>query len=234
MENEHRVPSASMRARQGLVLGWAFVGVFAACIVVASINELTADDAVGGARAVDSFVDAWQRMRTETYLLDATYVRRAASTGVELPSQVVIAQRPPDRVVRQFGGISGRFDDQMLLCGARPDAEDATCELGEPGRSYEESVAREVDVLRTYVDGAQPLYSVLAAGDCYVLRRQRVQPLSPYGETARFCFDAATGSPRLIEIDHGNGVTETTTATEVRDEVRDEDLDVELPDRDGG
>jgi hypothetical protein len=168
-------------------------------------------------------------MRTGTYVLEADYVRRSAVTGSELPGAIVIAQRPPERVVRQFGGVSGRIGDQPLLCGARPTGE-PECQLGTPGRSFDESVARELEVLRTYFEPDGPTYQVLADGDCFTLRRLREVPTVPYGKTARFCFDAATGATSSIEVDHGDGVSETTTARELRSVVRDSDLAVELPD----
>jgi hypothetical protein len=215
-----------MRARGGAVVGGAAVVAFAACIVVASVLAVLDEGAVGGARAADRFVAAWERMRTGTYVLEADFVRRSES-GSELRGAIVIAQRPPERVIRQFGGVSGRLDDQPLLCGARPSG-DPECRLGSAGRSFDESVSHEVEVLRTYFDPDAPLYTVVAAGDCFRLRRQRELPLAPYGETARFCFDERTGATRLIEVDHGDGITEVTTAREIRTDVRDADLAVDL------
>jgi hypothetical protein len=223
---EHRVRSSTVRARRGLVAGWSVVVAYAALCAGVTIVALNDDDAVRGEQAIDGFLDAWERYRSGTYLLEANAVRVSDTTGARLPSRLVLAQRPPDRVVRQHGGITGRLGDQVLTCGARPNRPRPTCSLGPPGRSFDDAVAREVDILRTYVTGERPAYHVAGRGDCYFLTRLRPIP-SPLGDEARFCFDGDTGATRLVRVDFGD-VLSVTEATEIRGTVTDKDLDVGL------
>jgi hypothetical protein len=202
------------------------VGAYAALCAAVALVAITDDEAVRGEHAIDEFLSAWERYRSGTYLLEANAVRLSDTTGARLPSRLVLAQRPPDRVVRQHGGISGRLDDQVLTCGARPGGSRQACALGPRGRSFEEAVAREVGTLRTYLTGDRPPYRVAGRGDCFFLTRLRPIP-SPLGLEARFCFDGDTGATRLIRVDFGD-VLAVTEATEIRDAVSDKDLDVGL------
>jgi hypothetical protein len=206
-----------------VVLGWVFVVAYAALLAAVSIATVTGDDVETGSRAAERFVQAWERNRSATYVLEATFVRRSGSTDSQLPAAVVVAQRPPMRVVHQFGGILGQIRDKPLVCGARPTGK-PTCYLGTAGRSFAESVAYEVKVLRTYFTGRSPVYTVLADGSCFSLRRQYFQPVAPYGAVARLCFDRATGAARFFRVAYDNGVTETTTARTIRTTVTDADL----------
>jgi hypothetical protein len=224
--DEHRVPSSDVRARRGLVAGWAVVVVYAALCAAVAVNTARDDRATRGDEAITQFLEAWERYRSQTYMSEAESRRVSRSTGNELPSTLVIAQRPPDRVVRQHGGITGRRDDQVLSCGARPNGGDPTCTLTPGRRTFDESVDREVEILRTYVTGERPAYRVVGEGECFTLVRLRPFP-TQFGLEARFCFDERTGATRSTRVDFGD-VEVVTEARTIRTTVTDEDLDVGL------
>jgi hypothetical protein len=216
------------------VAGLALVAVYAVVALWVTVDTLRSerlDPATRPARgeeAAERFVAAWERSRTATFVATGTVERRSATTGAVLRSADVVAQRPPQRLHRAFGGIDGRDDDRVLLCPASPDGEPAPpCQLGPPGGpTYEESVQAEVEALRSLVLGPDRIYDVTADGTgCFDLRLRRVEPRAPYGVGARLCFDPATGAPIRREVRHEGGVTETLVVHDLRSEVTDGDLE---------
>lgn len=173
-------------------------------------------------------VAAWERSREATFVTEGTYERHSEVTGATIASEDYVAQRPPRRVHRQLGGVDGRDDDRLLVCPAAPEGEDeAPCRLGAPGgRTYAQSVEREVAGLRSLVSGASRLYSVTAGGPgCFDLELLRVDPRAPFGIEASFCFDAASGAPAGHRVRHEGGIEEIVVVTEIRTDVTDEDLE---------
>jgi hypothetical protein len=221
-----------MRARRGLVIGWTLVALFAVALVAVTVTTPDHDVARGAAEAddvvVEDFVDAWERSLRATFVRSGTFERRSEVTGAVISSEDVLAQRPPRRLHRQLGGVSGRDDRRMIVCPAGPEGEEAPpCTIGEPaGNTYEEDVVTTVENLRGYVEGTTPVYGVERAGDgCFALTQLRVEPRAPFGVEARFCFDAATGAPTDTRVAYAGGVVEVVAVTGLTDTVRDQDLD---------
>lgn len=205
-------------------------GVVVAALVV--LGAVAAVDLAGregppAAPEVDpaaELVEAWERTRTATYHATGTFERRGAD-GAELSVPVEVAQRPPDRVLRQFGGVTGRRGDRPLECPAPAGTAGAGCRLGAPGPSFDALVDDEVAAFRRLVAGDHPLYEVAGAGDgCWRMTRTRPDPRSGFGVTADLCVDAATGALRSVSIDHG-AVDERTTYDEISTVVTDADLE---------
>jgi hypothetical protein len=175
-----------------------------------------------GPEAAEAFVDAWARSRLETYYVRSE-VQRTTPNG-ELASELEVAQRPPDVVRRQYGGLWGRQGDRTVSCTV-DDREVATCGPGdETLPPYEDEVAEEVSRWAAYVEGDHPLYRVSTTGDgCFDLRLTRLYPEAPYGTDTQFCFDPATGAMISSRIVREEG-TDVMTAVEVRAEVTDADF----------
>ena len=176
----------------------------------------------------ERFVDAWEQSRRGTFVMSAEFVRTTAD-GRELRSTVEWAQRPPDRLIVQFGSASGQLDGRPVGC-TTDGGGFYRCGQGEPGAAdFDEALAAELAVLRTYVEGDAPLYRV--SGDsqviedraCFDLELDRPIVSPPYGERARFCFDAETGAPVFLRVERLEA-TDVTEATAVRAEVSDDDL----------
>jgi hypothetical protein len=216
-----------------MVVGWVLVACFAGALVVATV---TTDDAVlrpgtrpdDGAAAAD-FVEAWERARLATFVRTGTFERRSDVTGSAISSEDVLAQRPPQRVHRQLGGVDGRDDRRLISCPSPPEgATPEECTLGEPeGPSYAEDVASEVAALHTLVEGEAPVYAVGRSSDrdCFDLVQLRVEPRAPFGREAQFCFDEATGAPTNSRVTYEGGIVEVVVTTDLRAEVTDQDLE---------
>ncbi|MFP5256640.1 MAG: hypothetical protein ACLGI8_12430 [Acidimicrobiia bacterium] len=222
-----------MRARSGPVLGRLAIVAWVGLLAVTAMAEIRAPDrdrsgADPGPEAADALVDAWARSRRATFVTTGTYERRSDVTGAAVASEDVVAQRPPRRLHRQLGGVNGRDDDRLLVCPAPPPGENpAPCRLGPAGGpTYEESVEREVEGLRSILLGPDPLYAV-ARGEpgCFRLDLRRPDPRAPFGIEASFCFDPATGAPTGSRVRHEGGVEEVVVVTDVRTEVTDADLE---------
>lgn len=221
-----------MRARRGVVLGWVVVAAYATALVLVAVTTtdgtLRPGDRPDDGLAAERLIDAWERSRTATFLRSATFERRSEVTGAVISSEDVLAQRPPQRIHRQLGGVDGRDDDRLVVCPAPPAGETGgVCQLGEPGGpTYAEDVADELAGLRSILRGDDPLYAV-AEGDeegCFELAQLRSDPRAPFGTEAQFCFDAATGAPSNSRVGYGGGIVEVVTVTEIETVVTDGDL----------
>jgi hypothetical protein len=223
-----------MRARAGTILGWSALVVYAALLTWVTAQALRDPDldrtASSPEQAAAHLVVAWQRSREATFVTTGTYERHSEVTGATIASEDVLAQRPPRRLHRQLGGVEGRDDDRLIVCPAPPaGAEDerAPCLLGPPaGTTYVESVAREVEGIRSLTHGDDPLYVVREPQPgCFELELARVDPRAPFGVAGSFCFDAATGAPTSRRVRHAGGISEVLVVTSVESDVSDADLE---------
>jgi len=210
-----------VRARRGTIIGACVVGAYAALLVVVGVSAVVAgsDDDLAAGR----FVSAYERSQLATYSMKGTYTRRSVSTDAEISSPVVEAQRPPERLRAQFGGVQGQIGDQLVVCGAVRGATTGKRCTWSRVAPYKDLVAQQVAVVRTYLSGDDPLYEVVQDGRCFDLRRTRYDPRPPYGEAARLCFDSETGALERIRV-RNTGVVDETVATELRPTVVDADL----------
>jgi len=221
-----------MRARRGVVVGWLTVGLYAAALVVVAATTtdgvLRPGDRPDDGSAATELIGAWERSRTATFVRFGTFERRSDVTDAAIASEDVLAQRPPQRLHRQLGGVDGRDGDRLIVCPAPPaGAAAGECHLGDPGGdTYEEDVAAELAGLRSILGGATPLYAVARAGraGCFDLAQLRSDPRAPFGIEARFCFDADTGAPADSRVRYEGGIVEVLAVTEIRSEVTDDDL----------
>ncbi len=221
-----------MRARRRVVVGWLAVGLYAAALLAVaattSNGSLEPGERADDGTAARELISAWKRSRTASFVRFGTFERRSEVTGAVISSADVLAQQPPRRIHRQLGGVDGRDDDRIVVCPAPPPGQGASaCRLGEPGGpTYDESVAAELDGLRSILLGPAPLYAVARGGDdgCFDLAQRRVDPRAPFGIEARFCFDPASGAPAGSRVHYAGGIVEVVSVTEIRGVVTDRDL----------
>jgi hypothetical protein len=222
-----------MRARRGLILGWSVVAAYAAALLVVAVTttdgRLRPGDRPDDGSAAVELIDAWERARTATFVRSGTFERRSTVTGAVITSEDVLAQRPPQRLHRQLGGVDGRDDDRVIVCPA-PRTGEATggeCRLGGPGGpTYAEDVASELAGLRSILQGPTPLYGV-ARGDeagCFDLAQLRSDPRAPFGTESQFCFDAATGAPANSRVQYEGGIVEVVIVAAIEADVTAADL----------
>ncbi|HZQ84132.1 MAG TPA: hypothetical protein VFA83_04810 [Acidimicrobiales bacterium] len=181
-----------------------------------SVPSLTAQR-----RAATAFLAAWRRSLEGTWAIDAVFERRIGTKRVTY--DVHEARRPPDHLRVAGGTVEGSVNGRVVACTTGADGA-LTCRDGGPASPYPDEVRKELDLLSGYFFAANPLYRAEAAGTgCFhlVLRHTILAP--PYGQTARFCFDAETGAPSLSEV-HKRGSVDVTHTTAVRAEPTAADL----------
>ena len=204
-------------------LGLAGVVTLAILMAVA-VGDAWRDDGATEASPADALVEAWHRSRTATYHASGTF-ERSRPGGNRLEVDVEIAQRPPDRLVRQFGEVSGYRRGRALECPAPLGDDPLECRPGRRAGPYEAVVAREVARFAALVTGPDPLYEVRSADPgCWEMTRTRNDPRSGFGLEATICVDERTGAVRSIVVDHG-AVDERTVYDDISTEVTDEDLE---------
>lgn len=194
------------------------------CVLVAAAG--CSGDGDDAPAAIESFLDAYERSRTATYVAEQTFTR-AAEDGRSISYPRRIVQRPPDdRLVIGGGQAEGRLDGMVVLCSTSPDGT-SRCDEGAEADPYSEEVHEEVANLRSLVEGETAIYEVRAGEDgCWSLHLRR-QVLTPtYGQQAGFCFDEATGAPLRTDVVR-EGVTDTVVTEAVRTEVTAADLRID-------
>lgn len=176
--------------------------------------------------AATAFVTAWERRLMSTWAVEGQSERsRLDGTAGELRTAFRAAQRPPDRIVEQYGAVDARRDGRSIGCGATVEGSDVlTCTDRGEAEPYTAQVSEELIRLRALVLGDEPAYTVTGRGDgCFDLTVVKADPAPPLGDTASFCFDEATGAMRSSEI-LSVGVLDRTFATAIRPTVTDADL----------
>jgi hypothetical protein len=177
--------------------------------------------------ASEAFVTAFQRSIEGTYVVEADYTR-VLTDGRTLRSRALVAQRPPDSVRRQFGGITGTVAGRTVTCSSELGGQ-FHCGGSAPAPDPTATMQQEMDNLRSYF--APPaLYRATSAGtDCFKLTQDRPSAVLPFGSAAKFCFDPGTGAIRIL-TQRLEGATDTFEATLVRGEVTDADFSLAADD----
>lgn len=171
--------------------------------------------------AADAFVEAWERSRTSTYL-SGSLLRRTISSSMTMELPIVVAQRPPDRVVSTGGSVQSDVGGENTVCDEQLDGI-VRCGSGGSADDHDERVEAEIETLRSYFDTDTPVYRVSQSGMCFDLRLTAALQAPPYGQNARFCFDDVSGAPTLQRVERAEGTDEVTLVT-VRTDVSDDDI----------
>jgi hypothetical protein len=222
------VPTSRLLGRAtlaGAVTGLAVTVV----LVVAGPLRLPAQ--ADRADVTDEFLAAWERSRRGTYLVRGTFERRQPG-GAVLTGPTELVQRPPDRLVRRMGSVTGTLDGTPVACTS--DTGEVRCvtpaEDEPPPADYDAAVRAELDAFREWFTPAganlRPRYRVVrdAEAGCFDLVLAVPGAEAPYGTDARVCFDEATGAPRLSQRRFENGIVEIERAETIVSTVTDADL----------
>jgi hypothetical protein len=186
-------------------------------LTLAPVDTGVPADHQANARA---FILAWQKYRQSTFRVELTFERTLAD-GRSLKTERVMVQQPPRRVVRQTGSVSAIEGGATVSCDT---VEDQTVCTPSTTADYDRLVNDELVAWATAFAGATPTYIVEAPEPgCYGLRLVRPLVAAPYGSTARFCFDAASGALRSREVDRDTA-TDTEEATRISTTVTDADF----------
>lgn len=218
-----------------VVAGMVLISV--AVVAITGLGDGASDGSstpttVISAQVVDDFLDDFETSLTATFTARSTFERRRGE-DLLLADDLTVVQRPPDRLTRREGSVSGRLDGQAVSCTGSGD--DAVCLVGSEPVDVDAEVEDQTATLRGYVTGPELLYGVSAmeptevtrlGGEddrCYSLELLRQLPVAPYGTLARFCFDPDTGAPTLLRVERPEAV-DLTQAVELSGRVTDEDL----------
>jgi hypothetical protein len=181
----------------------------------------------GQVEAARSFLEDWNRSRLVTVRVESVSVRETIA-GERLETDILLVQRPPDRLVSRLGGIVGIYDGRPVTCDSGASG-DLTCSPVSTSETYQERLDDELVVFASYLAGDDPAYLIREIDDaCYELVANRRDVLLEYGERSEFCFDPATGALVSTVTDFGS-VVETTEAVTVSTQVTDADFTELLP-----
>lgn len=197
--------------------------VVAAALVVTGV--LDRDTTTTGDEAAEQLVAAWERHRSGTFVVESDWRRTKRSSGSTLHSATLLVQRPPDRVLRQFGAVRGQLNGSPVRCSSDPVGGYRCFASDAVAPPYEDEVADELDALRSSVLGATAIYTVRADGDCFTLELIAPYPDPPYGRRGQLCFDPSTGALRYLRRELAE-ITEEQEAVAIRTEVGDADFDL--------
>ncbi|HEY5153165.1 MAG TPA: hypothetical protein VIJ47_00425, partial [Acidimicrobiales bacterium] len=205
-----------LAAAAGIVVGLV---VAALVIVGAGIGGRAAPKPKPDATV--EFIAAFQRSLGATFVAKADFTR-VLDDGRTLESAAFTAQRPPDRIQRQFGGITGTVAGSQIMCSTTVDGQ-FHCGPAAPAGDPNASLAKQLQNLQSYF--ADPALYRVVEGDpgCFELTQVRPLPLAPYGSSATMCFDEATGAIRYLE-QRLEGAIDTYKAVEIRGFATDQDF----------
>lgn len=210
-----RPPTRLLAGLAGVVVG---IGVSVA-LVLSGTLELPRV----GTNDAPAFLEAYERSRRATFAMDAAF-SRTMPDGRRLESAAFVAQRPPDTIRRQLGGLSGVVAGRRLNCST-PAGGAYTCGPTGPAPPFEEALARDLAIFRGYFENPVPVYEVREVGDgCFELSLVGAVVDPPYGERTRMCFDDATGAMRTLEVQRLGGAVDRLEAVSIRSVVVDEDF----------
>ncbi len=203
----------------------ALVVALAGGVAAAAIAPLLDDRPAPAGDDTRRLLEAWERRLGGTFVEEGRSERRPvddASGGLVTEYRAV--QRPPDRVIVQYGAVDAWLGGRSIGCSPAPDGSGLVCADRGAAPGFADANATELARLAALVAGPSPRYTVTARGEgCFTLRLRVADPAAPLGEAAEFCFDAATGALRSAEV-VGVAVVERTEVRVVRATVTEADL----------
>ena len=203
-------------------LGGIALGAVVAVVVVAAGGIGNRAAARPKPEATTEFIAAFERSLTATFVTTADYTR-VLDDGRTLESATFIAQRPPDRLQRQFGGITGTVGGHQIMCSTTVDGS-FHCGPAAPAADPAQAMSTQIENLHSYFV-APALYRVVKGDQdgCFELTQVRALALAPYGTSAVMCFDAPSGAMSYLE-QHLEGAVDTFKAVEIRPFATDQDF----------
>lgn len=206
-------------------LAGAVVGVLITALLLVT-GRIAAPLRFSDRDATDDFLAAWARSRTGTFVVDSEW-KRVKPSGEAMVSASRLVQAPPNRVLRQIGGVVAELDGERVNCFTRPTGE-YNCNDGFPlHRTFDEGVQQELSDLNDHFRKSDPgIYRVRTdEHGCFELVQTRPYPNPTFGRFGQVCFDEGSGAMRFSER-HFEGVTEILRAVQIRKVVTPADLDL--------
>ena len=217
---EKRVPL--LVAAAGIVVG---IAVTVALVATGALSTSGNASGSAGKDASEELVAAYRRSLESSYTVEGNFTRTMPD-GRTLESGILIAQRPPDHIRRQFGGVSGALGGRTLICSTGPDGH-FSCAPGAATSPYADDVDHYVETMQSYfAPESPPLYRATKNDDgCFELTLLRSIDDPSYGTSTTMCFDDATGAMTTFELHREGGSIDRIDAITVRAPVP-EDFDI--------
>jgi hypothetical protein len=202
----------------GLVAG-AAIGLAAASLVGneddGDASSLPLEPAVtllppDQAAVTAQLLDAWRAYRDGTFVVELA-AERTSLSGAPLTYTRVLVQEPGRRLSIQGG--SSTYDTATESVSCEPVGDVNRCTPG-PGVDFAAATEEELAAWRSALEGDRAPYAITSPeAGCFELALVRGMASPPYGQTARLCFDAATGAlvERRITFTSGTDSEEATT-----------------------
>jgi hypothetical protein len=179
-----------------------------------------------GPEAAAAFLVAAERSVDATYRLDGEFTRTMAD-GRQLPSGLLVVQRPPDRLQRSLGSTVGVIGGRTVNCGSSGSEGQYQCAPSGAAEPWDVRRADQLTAFEQYVAGDDPVYDVTETGNgCFELQRRRPEVDTTYGSRAELCFDRPTGALRRLEVAREGGATDVLVGVVVSGAVTDADFDL--------
>lgn len=223
------VPGGAGRRRRTLIVAGLVVLVTIGAAIAWQLDRHDVGRTTG-AEAADAFLVASVRGIDATYRLDGEFTR-TRSDGAEIGSGLLIVQRPPDRLQRSLGSTIGVVAGRSVNCGVQTDGGRYDCAQGAEVAPWEQRREEQIEALRQFVLGDDPVYAVVEKGNsCFELLQRRFDVEVTYGARAELCFDRATGALRRLEVVREGGSTDVLEGTVITGQVSDGDFDLAADD----
>lgn len=206
-----------------MCLGAALVGALVAVGVFAVLPDRGPKPTESISAVRSDLLEHWERWRRAAVTFTESSVRTSGSQ--KLADRADIAQRFPDRIVRDGDDISAEIDGRAIGCSVGG-SEPPRCLDGGPADPAAQ-LASEMREFRTLTEGARPNYRVSRTGASCFRLRHLVQEVRPrWGDQLDLCFDDRTGVLRS-EVTTTGPLTISVTRSDVGVAV--DDADFKLP-----
>lgn len=214
-------------------------GLLTGALIVSLLNVLDVQIArshddpgvtLTSARAAESFVEDWTRMRQGTWAVESTFVR-STDNGQQYVTKTHHAQRPPDSIREDARTADVILDSKHYVCAADNEGTFDSCRYAGVAATFTSHAESDLASVRKDVLGPERLYDVQQRPNhCYglYLRPTPKGTVGQWGTQAEVCFDPSTFAPVRTEVIRP-GATDTVTAVQVRSNPGPDEIKVPAP-----
>lgn len=160
--------------------------------------------------ATRDFISAWTRMVNGAWLVESNHTR-TLKNGQTATFTVRDIQSPPDYLDVSATETNGSVGGRLYVCASDNQGSVTGCRDNGPAVPFEALAQRKLSAVQNAVLGADATYDVADVGaGCYRVFVKAGKTTNVWGNSTKFCFDAATGAPVLTRIETDEGLAETT------------------------
>ncbi|NNE73220.1 MAG: hypothetical protein HKN26_06130 [Acidimicrobiales bacterium] len=174
------------------------------------------------ARLADAaeFLNAWRRWRGIEVAVEYEVTRVRGDS--ERTSEALLVQKPPTRMVAEFGAITGIADGRAVECDWSTG--ERFCNPDVEALDYQTFVDTELAAMRSVLASEPPGYVASYRDDCWQLVMLQDPGTQPFGLRGEVCFDDETGALDRARYEFADGLVETRKASRIRTTVEEADF----------